>query len=85
MGTATLIHLEPGQKEKLARLARKRRSSVSGEVRNAVRFYLQLPLESEKEWAALAAEARKATENMLVQLEGTLAALRRSRKRWEKR
>ena len=85
MGVPTLIHLEPAQKQKLVRLARRRRTSLASEVRNAVRVYLQLPVESERELAQLTSEARRATETMIAKLDDTLVFLRSSRKRWGKK
>jgi hypothetical protein len=78
---AALVHLDPTQKARLARRARKRGRSFSQEVRNAVDLYLALPVESEEDLARLAADARRATEAMISDLDRTIAALHRSRRR----
>ena len=78
-----LIHLPPEQKKRLASRARRRGTSFSQEVRDAVDLYLDIPVESEPEFAALAARARVATERMIQQLDDVLATVRRTRKRWK--
>jgi hypothetical protein len=78
---AALIHFEPEQKARLTRRARRRGKSFSQEVRNAVDLYLTLPEASEEELGALAAQARRATEEMLRDLDKTISALRRSFRR----
>ena len=80
---AALIHLAPEQKKRLASRARRRGTSFSKEVRDAVDLYLELPVESEEDLSALAAAARHATEQMIKQLDDTLAAVRRIQRRWK--
>ena len=82
---ASLIHFRPEQKKRLVRQARTKGKSLSQEVRDAVDFYLEVPPGSEKELAGLAAEARRATERMIEDLDDAIASVRRSRKQWEKR
>lgn len=81
---ATLVHIEPGQKKRLARKARRRGTSVSQEMRNALDFYLELPEETD-ELTELAAAAREATERMIKNLDETLAVVDRTLRRWGKR
>ena len=80
-----LIHFEPRQKQRLVRRARLRGSSLSQEVRDAVDLYLEVPLDSKKELAELAATARRATESMIEKLDEAIAAVRHSRKQWGKK
>ena len=77
-----LIHLKPEQKKRLASRARRRGTSFSQEVRDAVNLYLEIPVEAEEDLAALAASARSATERMIERLDDTLADVRRTQKRW---
>ena len=72
MATA-LIHLDPKQKARLARRAKKRGRSFSQEVRNAVDLYLELPVESEEELEALAREAKKSATRSIARLDETIA------------
>jgi hypothetical protein len=72
MATA-LIHFDPKQKARLARRAKKRGRSFSQEVRNAVDLYLDLPVESEEELAALAREANKSIGRSIARLDETIA------------
>ncbi len=81
---ATLVHIRPEQKRRLARKARRRGTSVSQEMRNALDFYLELP-EDQNELAELAAAARRATEQMVERLDEALAVTNRTLRRWGKR
>jgi predicted DNA-binding protein len=79
MATA-LIHFDPKQKARLARRAKKRGRSSSQEVRNAVDLYLDLPVESEEELAALAREANESAARSIARLDETIAYLKRGLK-----
>jgi predicted DNA-binding protein len=68
-----LIHLNPDQKERLARRAKLRGKSFSQEVRDAINLYLDIPVESEEELSALAKEANRATGRMIRRLDETIA------------
>jgi hypothetical protein len=81
---ATLVHIKPEQKRRLVRKARRRGTSVSQEMRNALDFYLELP-EDHNELAELAAAARRATERMIERLDETLVVTNRTLRRWGKR
>lgn len=78
MATA-LIHLDPKQKERLARRAKRRGRSFSQEVRNAVDMYLELPAD-EEELGILARAANEAADRMIVRLDETIAYLDRGLK-----
>ena len=78
MATA-LIHLDPKQKQRLARRAKRRGRSFSQEVRNAVDMYLELPAE-EEELQILARAANEATDRMITRLDKTIAYLDRGLK-----
>ena len=78
MATA-LIHLDPKQKQRLARRAKRRGRSFSQEVRNAVDMYLELPAE-EEELRILARAANEAADRMIVRLDETIAYLDRGLK-----
>jgi plasmid stability protein len=79
MATA-LIHLDPKQKARLTRRAKRRGRSFSQEVRNAINLYLDLPVENEDELAALAREAKESAGRSIARLDETIAYLRRTLK-----
>jgi hypothetical protein len=79
MATA-LIHLDPKQKARLARRAKLRGRSFSQEVRNAVDLYLEIPVESEEELAALAREAKESADRSIARLDETIAYVDRGLK-----
>jgi len=76
MATA-LIHLDPKQKARLARRAKKRGRSFSQEVRNAVDMYLELPVEDEEELRLLARAANESAGRSIKRLDETIAYVRR--------
>lgn len=84
MATA-LIHMDPKQKQRLARRAKLRGKSFSQEVRDAIDLYLDIPIESEEELSAVAREANRAADRMIKKLDETIdnvdRALRQMRKR----
>jgi hypothetical protein len=68
-----LIHMDPVQKQRLARRAKLRGKSFSQEVRDAVDLYLDVPVESEEELHALAKAADQAAGRMIKNLDETVA------------
>lgn len=87
---STLIHLAPAQKKRLAKLAKRRQTSLASEVRSAIEYYLATGAEGidPQELAAAAKEARRAVESMTAQakrankeLEAALQLLRRPKRR----
>ena len=83
MATA-LIHLDPKQKARLARRAKKRGRSFSQEVRNAIDLYLDFPVESEEELEALAREAKESADRSIKKLDETIAYVNRGLKAMRK-
>lgn len=79
MATA-LIHIDPKQKARLARRAKKRGRSFSQEVRNAIDLYLDFPVENEEELTALAREAKASADRSIKRLDETIAYVSRSLK-----
>jgi hypothetical protein len=71
MATA-LIHLDPKQKARLMRRAKRRGRSFSQEVRNAVDFYLDLPVENEEELGLLAQAANESAQHSIKKLDETI-------------
>jgi len=71
MATA-LIHMDPKQKQRLAKRAKLRGKSFSQEVRNAIDLYLDLPVESEAELGALARAANQSADRMIKKLDETI-------------
>lgn len=71
MATA-LIHMDPKQKQRLAKRAKLRGKSFSQEVRNAIDLYLDLPVESEAELSALARAANQSADRMIKKLDETI-------------
>jgi hypothetical protein len=72
MATA-LIHLDPKQKARLARRAKKRGRSFSQEVRNAVDLYLDIPAENEEELRMVARAANESARRSVERLDETIA------------
>lgn len=83
MATA-LIHMDPKQKARLARRAKLRGKSFSQEVRDAVDFYLDIPMGEEEELEALAREANRAADRMIKRLDVTIANMDRTLKQMRK-
>jgi Ribbon-helix-helix protein, copG family len=79
-----LIHLDPKQKARLARRAKKRGRSFSQEVRNAIDLYLDFPVESEEELEALAREAKESADRSIKKLDETIAYVNRGLKAMRK-
>ena len=65
----TLIHLAPVQKKKLSQLAKRRRTSLASEVRNAIECYLTIGAKgiNPEELAVAAKVAREAVVEMTSQ------------------
>jgi hypothetical protein len=76
MATA-LIHMDPKQKQRLARRARLRGKSFSQEVRDAVDLYLDIPVETEEELSVLARTANQSADRMIKRLDETIARVDR--------
>ena len=72
MATA-LIHLDPKQKARLARRAKKRGRSFSQEVRNAVDLYLDIPAENEEALRMVARAANESARRSIERLDETIA------------
>src|SRR6266436_3385073 len=71
MATA-LIHMDPIQKQRLARRAKLRGKSFSQEVRDAVDMYLDVPVENEAELRGLAKAANHAADRIIKNLDETI-------------
>jgi predicted DNA-binding protein len=71
--TTALIHLDPKQKQRLARRAKQRGRSFSQEVRNAVDLYLSIPVKTEEELEVLARAANESAGRMIKRLDETIA------------
>jgi predicted DNA-binding protein len=84
MATA-LIHLDPKQKARLARRAKKRGRSFSQEVRNAIDMYLDIPIETEEELSVLARAANESAKRSIKRLDETIAFVDQVLKRMRKR
>jgi len=83
MATA-LIHMDPKQKQRLARRAKARGRSFSQEVRNAVDMYLDLPMGSEEELTVLAKMANDSADRSIARLDETIAYIERGLKAMRK-
>jgi hypothetical protein len=71
MATA-LTHLNPKQKQRLARRAKKQGKSLSQEVSKAVDFYLSVLPETQKELTMVAKAANQATDRVIKNLDQTI-------------
>jgi hypothetical protein len=69
--------MDARQKERLTRRAKLRGKSFSQEVRDAVDMYLDVPVETQEELQALAAEANRAADRMIKRLDITIARVDR--------
>jgi hypothetical protein len=76
MATA-LIHMDPIQKQRVARRAKLRGKSFSQEVRDALDMYLDLPVENEAVLRGLAKAANHAADRMIKNLDETIAYVER--------
>lgn len=83
MATA-LIHIDPKQKQRLTRRAKRRGRSFSQEVRNAIDLYLDFPVEDEAEMIALAREAKESADRSIKRLDETIAYVNRGLKAMRK-
>ena len=83
MATA-LIHIDPKQKERLARRARLRGKSFSQEVRDAIDVYLDISIENEEELSALAQAANQSADRMIKKLDETIVHVDRILKQLRK-
>jgi hypothetical protein len=75
-----LIHLDPKQKARLTRRAKKFGRSFSQEVRTAIDLYLDFPVEDEEELVVLAREAKAAANRSIKRLDETIAYVDRGLK-----
>lgn len=82
--TTALIHMDAKQKARLARRAKLRGKSFSQEVRDAVDFYLDIPMGEEEKLEALAREANRAADRMIKRLDVTIANVDRTLKQMRK-
>jgi hypothetical protein len=83
MATA-LIHLDPKQKARLARRAKKRGRSFSQEVRNAIDMYLDIPVETEEQLNILARAANESAKRSIKRLDETIKFVDQVLKRMRK-
>ena len=72
MATA-LIHLDPKQKQRLTRRAKKQGKSFSQEVRNAVDMYLDVSAEDQEQLKLLAHAANESADRTIKKLDETIA------------
>jgi hypothetical protein len=79
-----LIHLDPKQKARLARRAKRRGRSFSEEVRNAIDMYLDIPVETEEQLSLLARAANESAKRSIKRLDETIAFVDQVLKRMRK-
>ncbi len=80
-----MIHLDPKQKARLARRAKRRGRSFSEEVRNAIDMYLDIPVETEEQLSLLARAANESAKRSIKRLDETIAFVDQVLKRMRKR
>lgn len=83
MATA-LIHMDPKQKQKLARRAKARGRSFSQEVRNAVDMYLDLPMGNEAELAVLSKMANESADRSIARMDEAISYIAKGLKAMRK-
>jgi hypothetical protein len=82
VASPTTIYLSPKQRQGLFRLARKRKTNFSKELRSAVDFYLQLPPDVDlKDLEALAREAHASLDRSNARLDDAVARVKLTVKR----
>jgi hypothetical protein len=67
------IQLDPKQRQRLARRAKKHEKSLSQEVSSAVDLYLSVPSKTEVELSALARQAKASADRSIARLDETIA------------
>jgi len=78
------IQLDPKQRPRLARRAKKHGKSLSQEVSSAVDLYLSVPCKTEAELSALARQAKASADRSVARLDETIAYLDRELKKIRK-
>ena len=82
MATPTTIYINPQQRKRLFQRARRRKTSFSEELREAIDLYLDFPPDFDKEsLAALAKEANASLNRSIARLDDAIAYCRRSAER----
>jgi hypothetical protein len=82
MATPTTVYISPQQRKGLFQRARRRRSSFSQELREAIDLYLDLPADFDKEsLAALAKEANASLDRSIARLDEAISYSRISAER----
>ena len=70
MATPTTVYINPQQRKRLFQRARRRKSSFSEELREAIDLYLDFPADVDKEsLAALAKEANASLDRSIARLD----------------
>ena len=70
MATPTTVYINPQQRKRLFQRARRRKSSFSEELREAIDLYLDFPADFDKEsLAALAKEANASLDRSIARLD----------------
>jgi hypothetical protein len=79
MATPTTVYINPQQRKRLFQRARRRKSSFSQELSEAIDLYLDFPPDIEREsWAALAKEANASLNRSIARLDKAIAFCRSS-------
>jgi len=78
------IQLDPKQRQRLARRAKKHGKSLSQEVSSAVDLHLSGPYKTEAELSALAPQAKASADRSIARLGETIAYLDREPKKIRK-
>jgi DNA-binding MurR/RpiR family transcriptional regulator len=82
MATPTTVYINPQQRKRLFQRARRRKSSFSEELREAIDLYLDFPPDFDKEsLAALAKEANASLNRSIVRLDDAIAHCKRTMER----
>jgi hypothetical protein len=85
MASATTVYLTTEQRKALFSRARKRGTSLSDEVNEAIGIYKDFPLDSEKEILAfLATEAKASLDRSIARLDNAIAFSRRAARKIDK-
>jgi hypothetical protein len=82
MATPTTVYINPQQRKRLFQRARRRKSSFSEELREAIDLYLDFPPDFDKQsLAVLAKEANASLDRSIARLDDAVAHSKRTMER----
>jgi hypothetical protein len=77
----SVVQIDPRQRQRLARRAKRSGKSLNQEVHEALELYLSVPPEMQRKLSVTAKVANRAADRMIKRLDQTIAYVRRSLKK----